>query len=65
MKTKITQEISKRPHDATREALAKCLEWIEACRKLGWKEKDMDNLEGLFWRWHDKDGQKKLGRAAE
>jgi hypothetical protein len=47
-----------RPPDATRKALTQCLEWLEACRRLGWREEDMDNLELLWWRYHDREGRR-------
>lgn len=48
-----------RPSNATHCGLQRCLEWLEACRKLGWNEVEMDSLEELFWTHRDKDGDLK------
>ena len=42
-----------RPVEASRTALARCLRWIEECRELGWNESQMDEIENLWWKYHD------------
>ncbi len=51
--------IPNRPEDASREGLAKCLAWCDACRELGWSENQMDTIEAMFWKYKDKDGNDK------
>jgi hypothetical protein len=49
----------RRPADATHNSLRKCLHWLDECRKLGWAEDVMPNLEAMFWQYYDSDGNKK------
>jgi hypothetical protein len=39
--------------------MAKCLRWIDSCRELGWAEDQLDDLEDLFWKYRDSDGEKR------
>lgn len=48
-----------RPTNATHDGLRKCLKWLDACRELGWAEDVMPDFEGLFWKYHDPDGNKR------
>ena len=48
-----------RPPDASIDGLRKCLRWLDACREIGLADEVMPDLEGLFWQYHDKDGNKK------
>lgn len=49
----------KRPPNATREAIQAALNWVEKCRTWGWKDKDLDALESLWWEYHDSEGTPK------
>lgn len=42
---------------ATHIGLVACLEWILWCRENGWSEESLLALEGLFWKYRDKDGK--------
>ena len=57
------QRLVGRPADASREGLAKCLAWIDACREIGWAEEQMDDLEAIFWKYKDKDGNDKTANS--
>lgn len=48
-----------RPHDATIQGLRRCIAWLDACKEIGWDEKDMPKLEDLWWQYYDKDGDRK------
>lgn len=37
---------------ASIEELRKCLEWLDACKRLGWLHADMKKLESLWWQHH-------------
>ena len=41
--------------NASRAGLDAALRWIDECRKLGWLESQLDDLEALWWKHHDKD----------
>jgi hypothetical protein len=43
-----------------RDRVRKCAEWLAACRRLGWRVEDLDDLEALWWRHHDDNGDLKL-----
>ncbi len=48
-----------RPADVSRDAMRACGEWLKACLDLGWSRDDLDWLEVLWWRHHDKRGRLK------
>ncbi len=49
-----------RPNNATYEGLRLCLQWLDACRSLGWDESVMPEFEKLFWKYRDNEGNRKL-----
>jgi len=51
--------VAPRPPDASHEGLRKCLKWLDNCSDLGWPEKSLPDLEGMFWHYRDKDGNMK------
>lgn len=40
----------------TLKAQKKCIEWLIYCLKMGWSEDQLDDLEIIWWRFHDKHG---------
>lgn len=38
------------------EALKNCARWLAFCRQIGWPQEDLDRLEGLWWKYHDENG---------
>lgn len=53
------QRLVRRPPTATREAVQASLDWVDACRTLGWRGDDLDSLESLWWQYHDSEGKRK------
>jgi hypothetical protein len=45
--------------NATQAGLALCVEWTTWCRNNGWAEEHLLELEGLFWKYRDSDGNLK------
>jgi hypothetical protein len=37
-------------------ALRTCAEWLAYCLKLGWPKSDLNELEALWWQYHDENG---------
>lgn len=33
-----------------------CAEWLVYCLSIGWRHDDLDDLEKLWWRHHDLNG---------
>lgn len=42
--------------EPTEKGIRKCAEWLATCRRLGWAYEDLDFLELLWWRYHDRHG---------
>lgn len=38
----------------TERAMRKCAEWLAYCLRIGWSRKELDALESLWWKYHDK-----------
>ena len=34
-------------------ALIGCAQWLEACIEIEWEKSDLDDLEKLWWKYHD------------
>jgi hypothetical protein len=47
----------------TPKAIQKCAEWLAYCLSIGWKKRDLDRLERLWWEHHDRYGQLILNRG--
>lgn len=41
----------------TSAALRACASWLAACLTFGWQKSDLDGLEALWWRYHDRHGR--------
>jgi hypothetical protein len=39
------------------EALAACARWLRYCLTIGWSRSDLDQLEEIWWRYHDDRGR--------
>jgi len=55
--------MNNRPKDASLEGIQKALIWVDSCKKLGWPEDVLPEMEKLFWKYHDRDGKKKKETA--
>jgi len=53
-----TETLTGRPSDATLDSLRLCLHWLDECKKLGWPDDSMPELENLWWQYHNKDGNR-------
>lgn len=40
----------------SRRALQACATWLAYCLGLGWGRGELDDLEQIWWRWHDENG---------
>lgn len=45
-----------RPKDMTSKARNDCASWLAMCVRLGWPKSALDDLESLWWRYHDNTG---------
>ena len=36
-------------------ASRKCAEWLIGCRQIGWPRSMLDQLEDLWWKYHDRE----------
>lgn len=34
----------------------KCAEWLSYCLSIGWSKNQLDELEKLWWKYHDENG---------
>jgi len=46
----------------TRRALTACASWLAYCLSIGWKRTELDDLEQIWWRWHDENGNRLSSR---
>ena len=53
------QDLNKLRKDATKIGIKKCAIWLTYCLEVGWKKEHLDDLEKLYWRWKDKNGNLK------
>jgi len=42
--------------EITTGAVIACAHWLVACLRLGWRRSDLDWLEALWWKHHDRFG---------
>lgn len=42
--------------DRTVKAIKKCANFLSECLKIGWKKSQLDDLEKLWWKYHDNNG---------
>jgi hypothetical protein len=47
----------------TPKAIQKCAEWLAYCLSIGWIKTDLDRLEYLWWKHHDRFGQLIVNRS--
>lgn len=40
----------------SRRALQVCANWLAYCLSIGWSRSELDDLEQIWWRWHDENG---------
>lgn len=43
----------------TQRAIKKCAEWLGFCLSIGWDKGELDDLEALWWQYHDDYGRLK------
>ena len=48
----------------TARAVKECAEWLVACVRLGWPKAALDDLEAIWWRYHDDRGRLVASQAA-
>lgn len=42
--------------EPTTKAVRLCAEWLKKCLDLGWPKSAIDDLEKLWWKYHDERG---------
>lgn len=45
------------PERPTQKAVIACGHWLAACLRFGWRRDDLDSLEALWWKYHDRYGR--------
>jgi hypothetical protein len=40
-----------------RKAIERCARWLTYCLSIGWPREDLDELEAIWWRYHDDEGK--------
>lgn len=50
-------EPSVEPDKPTSRAIKACAEWLSTCVRLGWPKLALDDLEKLWWEYHDNYGE--------
>lgn len=40
----------------TARAIEACAKWLSYCLRIGWRKTDLDELEALWWKYHDEQG---------
>jgi hypothetical protein len=41
----------------TVKAVRDCAEWLSYCLQIGWKREQLDELEALWWKYHNWHGE--------
>ena len=41
----------------TMRAVIACGQWLAFCLSIGWRRDELDALESLWWKYHDRTGQ--------
>lgn len=69
--SEIRQSVSKAEGDKeegkqerTQEALLDCANWLSQCLGFGWRKDQLDDLEKIWWMFHDNRGKLTTGPAA-
>ncbi len=44
----------------TEKAIKKCALWLSKCLEIGWDKSALNELEKLWWKYHNPNGSKKL-----
>lgn len=42
--------------ERTARAIKECAEWLSWCLRNGWPKTTLDDLESLWWKYHDERG---------
>lgn len=42
--------------EPTPRAIGLCAKWLQCCLRVGWPKSSLDDLEQLWWRYHDRYG---------
>jgi hypothetical protein len=53
---RIRKFLTKQAKQRIRKALRACAGWLAYCRQIGFAAVDLDDLERLWWRYHDEGG---------
>jgi hypothetical protein len=43
----------------TQKAIKECAKWLSYCLKIGWSKGSLDQLERIWWEYHDEMGKLK------
>ncbi len=46
--------------ERSRTAIKACAEWVVKCLEIGWAKSALDELEEIWWKFHDANGQLRI-----
>ncbi len=46
--------------ERSRTAIKACAEWLVKCLEIGWPKSALDELEEIWWKFHDANGQLRI-----
>lgn len=55
----LSDELNRLREGVTKRGSKKCAEWLAYCLETGWKKDQLDELEKIYWKWRDKNGELK------
>ena len=55
----LSDELNRLREGVTKRGSKKCAEWLAYCLETGWKKEQLDELEKIYWKWRDKNGELK------
>ena len=51
--------------ERSRTAIKACADWLVQCLEIGWPKSALDELEEIWWKFHDANGQLIEGSAPQ
>lgn len=55
----LSDELNRLRKGVTKRGSKRCAEWLAYCLETGWKKEQLDELEKVYWKWRDKNGELK------
>lgn len=51
------KEVFQTPPNATSKAIRDCAYWMTACLDFGWPKESLDDMQSLWWKYHNEKGE--------